>query len=63
MIQPSGGHPPAGLSATRWLASQRAYLVVFSYYELVMLFLNMVYLIVARACDVTCDRVTSRDVA
>jgi hypothetical protein len=48
MICPSGGQPPAGLSAALGLAALPAYFVCFSYYKLVMLFLNMVYLTVGR---------------
>jgi hypothetical protein len=46
-IHPSGGQPPAGLSAAQRVATLRAFFGVFSYYQLVMLFLNMVCLTVA----------------
>jgi hypothetical protein len=49
MIRPSGGQPPSGLSAAWALATLRAYLVFFSYYQIAMLFLNMVCLTVAPA--------------
>jgi hypothetical protein len=42
---PSGGQPPADLSATRGLAALRVYLVFFDYYQLVMIFFNIVPLI------------------
>jgi hypothetical protein len=43
-IRPSGGQPPAGLSAARGLATLRAYSVFFSHYQLVTLILNMICL-------------------
>jgi hypothetical protein len=42
--------PPAGLLAARGLATLRAHLVFFSYYQSVMLFPNLVCLTVALAC-------------
>jgi hypothetical protein len=45
MIRPSGSQPPAGLSAARGLAALRGYLVVLSYYQLVIFFFNIVLLI------------------
>jgi hypothetical protein len=46
MVSPSGGEPLASLSAALWLAALPAYFVCFSYFYLVMLFLNMVCLTV-----------------
>jgi hypothetical protein len=47
MIRPLGGQPLAGLSAALGLAALQTYFVYFSYYSLVMLFVNMVCLTVA----------------
>jgi hypothetical protein len=58
ILHPLGGQPPAGLSTAWELATLRAYLVFLSYYQLVMLFLNMVCLTVALACDVIYSHVT-----
>jgi hypothetical protein len=49
MISPSGSQPLAGLSAALGLAALWAYFVCFSYYQLVILFIIMVYLTVALA--------------
>jgi hypothetical protein len=46
MIRPAGGQPPTDRSASRGLAILRAYFDVFSYYQLVMLFFNIVRLII-----------------
>jgi SNF family Na+-dependent transporter len=45
MIRPSGGQPPAGLSAARGLAALWAYLGFLNYYLLVILIFNAVPLI------------------
>jgi hypothetical protein len=50
MIHPSGGQPLAGLSAARGVGHTQGVFGVFSYYQLVMFFLNMVCLTVALAC-------------
>jgi hypothetical protein len=49
MIRPKGGQPPASLLPALGLAALRAYFVCFSYYYVVMLFLNMVCLNVVLA--------------
>jgi hypothetical protein len=49
MIRALGAQPPAGLSAAQGSATLWVYFVCFSYYQLVMLFLNMVYLTVGLA--------------
>jgi hypothetical protein len=49
MLRPSGGRPPAGLSAVLGLTTLWTYFVRFSYYQLVVLFVNMVCLTVGLA--------------